>query len=104
MHYINCLFITIEFLEQMLQGVPVNSQLWGQINQRFRLYRQLTHRDYLVPILGMNNLIATDSWYEIFKTPAIKDFQMMINSVHIFLIKMAECRESMFKLGNLMHV
>ena len=95
-HYINCLFITIEFLEQMLQDIPVNSQLWGQIYQLVRMYTQLKHRDYLVPILGMNNLIATDSWYEIFKTPAIKDFQMMIDSVHIFLIKMAECHASMF--------
>ena len=95
-HYINCLLVTVAFLEQLLNEVPVNSPLWRQIRQRVGLYRHVIHRDYLVPILGMNQLQSTDSWFDIFKAPAINDFQMMINSVYIFIYKIAQYHVCMF--------
>ena len=95
-HYIICLLVTVDFLEQLLNEVPVNSPLWRQIRQRVGLYRHVIHRDYLVPILGMNQLQSTDSWFDIFKAPALNDFQMMINSVYILIYKIAQYHVCMF--------
>ena len=52
------------------------------------LYRNHITRDYLVQ--SMLELPASDSWFDIFKEPAISDFQMILDSIIISVVKDAE--------------
>ena len=89
-HYINCLTLAVDFLEQVAATLP-NCSLKLRYLHIVRLYRILIARNYLDPVKFLNILVDAEQHANFIAT-ATDDFQMMLNSISILLTREAERR------------